>query len=186
MKKTIYSAVLFLILGMTATSCKKEDKINTNSKESGISTIVNVHTSWLANRDFEDGYTFIVSKSGKILQLGARVEAGTYKVSLWDYDTKTKLDSINVTVTDSTQFSYASIAPRSVVANKKYVVSVHTTSGKYAFFMLNGTLTLPKTIGDITILDGRSSNIPTSGPFPEEYVSTDKVGGFADIIFQAD
>lgn len=186
MKKTIYTAVLFLIFGMATTSCKKDSTTNTNAKESAFSSTFNStnHESWLANRDFETGFTFKTSKAGKILQLGAMLETGSYKISLWDFDSKLKLDSVNVTVIDSTKFSYASITPRSIVANKKYVVSIHTLNGKITFINLG--LILPFTIGSITITEGCLSNIPAYGPFPEQFVRNDEIMGVPDIIFQAD
>jgi len=189
MKKTIYTATLFFFIGIVATSCKK-DKTNNNPMETNMDVLLNriaYHAfDESSTKSYELGFAFSSSKNGKISKLGLKLpENGTYEVSLWDFDSELKLDSVMVTNSDSSKFNYASITPRTIASGKKYVVSVNTTNKNY--FCTTGTLVglFPFTSGSITFYDQREDNLNSVG-FPETYIRTNQYCGIAGFVFQAD
>lgn len=189
MKNLINLAVLFLLIGITATSCKK-DKTNNNPMETNMDAIL-TRTSYFAfdealSKSYEIGFSFSSSKNGKISKLGLKLpENGTYKVSLWDFDSEQKLDSVFVTNSDSSKFNYASITPRSITSGKRYVISVNTNYKNY--FCSTGILVglFPFTSGSITFFDQRAATLNTDN-IPNLYVQTSNYCGIAGFVFQAD
>jgi hypothetical protein len=153
------------------------------SMSNTISYIDNVEDSY----SFEIGLTLVASKNGKITQLGGRLaERCVCKVSLWDFDTKQKLDSVFITIDDIKKFAYAAIDPITVTPGKKYVVSVNTYPKRdyFVFYSPAGYDILPRTFGNITILEKRS-NDSDDFSFPER-PTLKNFNGWADIVFVAD
>lgn len=192
MKKLTYSALLLLFISAMTLSCKKDedDKGNPNPLEVGMEELLNRIGYEVYNEDptdsYEIGFTFSSSKAGKISKLGLKLpENGSYEVSLWDDSTKVKLDSVMVNNTDSSKFNYASITPRSIVADKKYVVSVNTTNKDY--FCSDGNLTglFPFTKGSLTFYNQVEASVNTT-TFPSGGNRTSSYCGIASFVFQAD
>jgi hypothetical protein len=180
---------LTLIVGTVAVSCKEEENpiVNTNPLENGMEAILSraAYSAFDEDGDgYELGFSFSSSKAGKISKLGLKLpQNGTYEVSLWDFDTKAKLDSVNVTNSDSSRFNYASISPRSIVAGKKYVVSVFTAGNDY--FCASAPGLFPFTSGSITVFDQREDSVDETG-FPDATIRTNNYCGIAGFVFQAD
>ena len=148
-----------------------------------ISYIDNVEDSY----SFEIGLTLRFDVPGKITQLGGRLaERCVCKVSLWDYDTKQKLDSVFITIDDIKKFTYAAIDPIAVPAGKKLVVSVNTYPKRdyFVFYSPADYDILPRTFGNITIMEKRS-NDSDDFRFPER-PTLKNFNGWADVVFLAD
>jgi len=138
---------------------------------------------------YEIGSEFYASDSGVITRLGCLcpIKDSTYKVSLWDFNSNTLLASANVTCADSTHFSYTSITPVYITANKSYIISYNNTvSGVgqgYYFPSLksNSALAFPFSDGSITFVNSYYVS-STSSVFPtildNNYIAP------ADFVFQ--
>jgi len=119
------------------------------------------------------GYRFRPNVNGRIVALG-RFDGvlGNTTVSLW-----TNAGSLlaSVTVPDAPGFQWATLAiPVNVTAGTDYVVGAYySTSRRY------GNITLPTTVGDIQIMDGRYIG---GNAFPTSEDTT--YLGLADIEFQ--
>lgn len=122
---------------------------------------------------YEIGSEFYASDSGVITKLGCLcpVKNQTYTVSLWDFNSDTLIASANVTCVDSIHFSYASITPVYITANKNYIISYNNTVGGvgqgYYFPSLKGdsTLAFPFSDGSITFVNSYYAS-STSSVFP--------------------
>jgi hypothetical protein len=138
---------------------------------------------------YEIGSEFYASDSGVITKLGCLcpVKDSTYKVSLWDFNSNTLLASANVTCADSTHFSYVSITPVYITANKNYIISYNNTVGGvgqgYYFPSLKSQnpLAFPFSDGSITFVNSyyvgsTSSVFPTS--LDNNFIAS------ADFVFQ--
>lgn len=145
---------------------------------------------------FEQGNKIYFSKAGTVTKLGCRMyNKGTYTVTLWDFTTKNLIASTTVTVSDSTQFSYNSISPVSIVANTRYVISVNTSSGAgpkgyWLFFKKTSpgvisTNIYPFTSGSVTYEDFREKATSTTA-FPDASSAFGQrfVAGVPDLQFE--
>jgi hypothetical protein len=81
----------------------------------------------------ELGYSFIVSDTGTVYEIGIRLpdSGNIYPVTLWDGATQTVLARQNIKVSSPTGFSYFDLtstnAQVSIAANHPYVISVNMT-----------------------------------------------------------
>lgn len=134
---------------------------------------------------YEHGITFSSNKNGKITKLGGKVPAsGSYRMTVWDDSTKAILVTTNVTL-DSLSYKYTAITPVTVVANKKYVVSINVL--KTAFYLKDNSNYdfMPMYESGITIHyynDAKTS----SQTFPNRTPRTDRIYGLPDFVFIAD
>ncbi len=187
MKFLLYPILISLLL---FGSCKKKN-YDLSEGESPAQEMVK-YVAYLNNVEdafsFEIGYTFSSKKPGRITQLGCRLfEQGPVKVSLWDFDTKVKIDSVTINVKDTKKFTFALIEPVTIIADKKYVVSVNTFPARdyYVFSALGDYNILPLTFFEnITIWEKRS-NENGDFSFPERPTKKN-FNGWADIVFVAD
>lgn len=148
-----------------------------------ISYIDNVEDAF----SFEIGLTLQFAVPGKITQLGGRLaERCVCKITLWDYDTKQKIDSAFITIDDIKRFTYAEIEPVTVNAGDKFVVSVNTYPKRdyFVFYSPADYDILPRTFGNITIVEKRS-NDSEDFSFPER-PTLKNFNGWADVVFVAD
>jgi hypothetical protein len=181
---------LLLLVSLLVFSCKDKSPITPEGGErpaqemaKSVPYVDNVEDSY----SFEIGFTFESAVSGKITQLGGRLaQVGVSKVSIWDFDTKQKLDSVNVTIKDVLKFEYLPIDPITVAPGKKFVVSINTFPQRdyYVFNALGDYDILPRTFGNITILEKRS-NEDGNFAFPERPTKKN-FNGWADVVFFAD
>lgn len=194
MKKLLF--LLLIGVGILGGCTKKESGPTTKTENPAQATISNnlVLDTFLAYgaSSFEFGNKFYSSKNGKITKLGCRMPSvGSYRVSLWDFNTTNLITATTITVTDTSQFKYNDISAVDVTANTRYLVSINNTSSGVAkkyflFFKKPGTSTIyPFTTGSITYetLQEISSAIST---FPSAVVNSDQqyFGGVPDMQFE--
>lgn len=197
MKKV--NAILLVILCL-AVSCKKsnDDKQNSTNVETPLKAAVEnrvpadtIYAAPSAAANF--GSKFHATTAGNIIKLGCRMpEAGTYTVTLWDFDFESKILETNVNITNTNEFAYGVITPYSITPNKSYVISVNNVSGGVAknYFQLyklpvTAINIYPFTVGNIVIEEPlfKSGSSPL---FPDQNNSSDFpfIRGVADITFE--
>ncbi len=167
-----YLFFLISILFITATvSCKKAGKGGSPAPASDATPMrAAIQAKNPADTIYQQpgsaanfGYKFYPVISGNVLKLGCRMPVnGTYEVSLWDFDSKSLLAKVTVTVTSSTDFSYASITPLTITVNKRYVISVNNMSSGIAqpYYQL-----FKKPTTAINIYPFTSGNIVIEAPY---------------------
>ena len=185
MKKTIYAAVLFLTIGIAATSCKKDNTPKTKTENPAKATIeakLVVDTSLaFATGSWEFGNKFYVSKNGNITKLGCKMpDAGSFRVSLWDFSTQNLIAATTVTITDTSKFVYNAVSPIAITANTRYLISTNNTSGGVAkrYFVYfkkpsASTPIYPFTTGSVTYETLQEKGSTTS-VFPDGVPSVDR------------
>src|SRR4051812_22083532 len=130
MKKLLFMSLIGLGL---ITACKKSSTISTviqygasvNGTEKILALPIFDQVDQEEHGARTRGYEFKSSVNGRITHLGARTQPGTYTVTLWDSTAQSIIKSVNVTVTDSSLFSYADIDDVSITANKVYVIAIN-------------------------------------------------------------
>lgn len=198
MKKTIYTAALFLILGIAAISCKKDSTAKFGTSVSGTESIFSlgifdtpVFSGNTSKRN--RGYEFKPNKAGRITHLGAKISKGTYVVTLWDSTAQNIIKSANITNTDSTQYAYTDIDDVTVQAGKVYVITVYnqpvggTTQNNIWYSPITSpTNNFPKTVGDITFMAYVERNATTATElFPYSFARNfDILLGFPSFKFE--
>ena len=193
MKKTITAITLFLLIGMAATSCKKESKIIEEHPMQKITTEKSIVDSFhlFSNNNWEFGEKLYFSKNGKITKLGCMMaNQGSFRVSLWDFTTKNLIAATTINVTDTTKYTYNSVSPIDVTANTRYVLSINNTSGgeQKLYYIarkrsnLSGNL-FPFTSGSVTYEKHHETNSAIS-VFPLESLSGSYLSGFPDLQFE--
>lgn len=164
MKKAI---ILSLALSLVFVACKKEktEEPPSDNTETPMKTAVETKSPAdtiysQGNSPANFGLKFFSNTAGTIRKLGCRMPAaGTYTVTLWNFTTGVSLAQASVTVTDGSQFAYASFTPVVAISeNTRYVISVNNTSSGVAksYYQLfkkpNTAINLyPFTKGRITI-----------------------------------
>lgn len=125
----ISTAVLF--------GCKKEKKEEGTSAgaETPLKTILDrkspADTIYKMNYSTSNyGLKFHSTTNGHITKLGCRMpETGTYTVTLWDFTSHNQLAQAQVTVTNTNEFTYASVPPVDISDINTYVISLNSASG---------------------------------------------------------
>lgn len=188
MKKTIYLAALFLIVGISAISCSKNaeqptEKGNFFAAISDTNVFTNVATG---SGSYSYGVVFTVAKNGKATELGCKMpDLGTYRVTLWDSTAnRTILAQSDITVSAGGT-NYASITAQPLTIGKVYLLTIQS-SGKWYEIRKKGGGDLPYPIsnGNIKIvgyqwIGSSSSAYPTNK-------SLTYIAGLCDLTFKAD
>lgn len=194
MKTTrIYAFLVAGLLSLPGCSPKEEaakpaENTLTNfmSSESSLSASVRASGPW------ELGLVFSASVAGKITQLGAKMpEPGTYRLIIWDFDTKQVIRQKTVEQTAPDKLTLDAIDPLALTPNKKYVISVNSQSGgankKYGVaYKTAGGDFMPFTKGSILVYNAcyRNSATPV---FPDAAVNVKyEAYGFPEFTFIAD
>ncbi|WP_400075434.1 hypothetical protein [Winogradskyella sp. R77965] len=171
MKNSIFLiAVLLLFYGCS----NNDDSTNQSLEENPIEKTIEI-----ANLDFDEtigdntspiaqyGYTFSSNSNGKITKLGLllKIIATNGRIQIWDFDTQTLIFDELVN-TSFTGVASQTITPISIIANKKYVITVVTRM--YQTY-LNNSLTpiYPIQADSITLIESRADtnfmSFPTIG-----------------------
>lgn len=187
----------FLFLGLLLNACKKDNSVALKPSENPVSSLL-TETDWklttYPSGNYELGYVFSASVTGKITQLAAQMaEPGVYTVSIWDGVSKVLLRQKAVEQTSPNKFSSAAIDALTIEKDKKYLVSINcTVSGvKKGYNGLaktgSGSTTIfPISRGSIVIQKSVYS-ISAVSVFPAtDYSSSNTFFGFADITFIPD
>lgn len=188
MKKTIYTVVLFLVVGIAATSCKKED-VETPIEKGAFyqaidASVFNVTATGSGNYNY--GLVFSVAKNGKVSELGCNMpDAGTYKLTLWDSSAnRTILAQADVTVVAGGK-AYTSITPQSLSTGKVYLLTIQS-SGRWYYVTpkIGSVISYPITKGNISLL-GYQWIGTSSAAFPTNKDAS-YIAGLVDLTFKAD
>ena len=194
MKKTIYAVILFLTIGIAATSCKKDNLPKTKTENPAKATIeakLAVDTGQIFNTgSWEFGQKFYASKNGNLTKLGCKMASkGNFRVSLWDFATTNLIVATTINVTETINFVYNNIAATPITANTRYVISINNTDGginksyyKYYKKPGLGNITYPFSTGSITYETGLYSS-STLSVFPTT-AGTNGFWGIPDMQFE--
>ena len=198
MKKIIYAAVLLLIIGIAAISCKKDSTAKFGTSVGGTESIFSSGIfdvpAFSGNKTKRNrGYEFKANKAGRITHLGAKISKGTYVVTLWDSTAQNIIKAVNVTNTDSTQYAYTDIDDVTIQAGKVYVITVYnepvggtTQNNIWYSGITSPSNNLPQTVGDITFMAYVERNATTATElFPYSFGKAfDYILGFPSFKFE--
>ncbi|MEZ0610203.1 DUF4082 domain-containing protein [Fibrella sp. WM1] len=183
---------LLSIVGLNA--CKKSDatKPAENAITSFITSETTVQATTRSSGPWELGIVFSASVAGKITQLGAKMpEPGTYRVIIWDFDSKQLLRQKTVEQTSPDKLTLEGIDALALTANKKYVISVNSqsagTNKKYGVISkTNSTEFMPFTKGSILVYNSCYSAVATA-TFPNSVANVKtEFYGFPECTFIPD
>jgi hypothetical protein len=189
---TCFGAALLLILGLNA--CKKSDdaKPAETPITSFLTSTSSVTTGTRSSGPWELGIVFSPSAAGRITQVGSRMpDAGTYRVILWDFDTKAILRQINIDQTAPNTLAMANVESLTMTVNKKYLISINSqvggTNKRYGYsYKKGGGEFMPFTQGSILVQNACYSGVATA-TFPNS-VPNEKLEfyGFPEFTFVPD
>jgi hypothetical protein len=156
MKKTIYTAILFLIFGMVATSCKKEDEPKSFPTENplelfhtnaGFTTV----TNFINSGSFEFGLVFSPNVKGKINAITVKLPDtnASLKVTIWDYSEKTVLRTEIVNVATANTLTTKAITEINLEKDKKYMITMNSNDWYKKNKADNSDAAYPITAGNI-------------------------------------
>ncbi|RYC68302.1 MULTISPECIES: DUF4082 domain-containing protein [Spirosoma] len=157
--KTILTTGLALLMAAGLTNCGDKETVKPSeqaltsfmSAESTLTPSVRTSGPW------ELGVVFSSTVAGKLTQVGSKMpEPGTYRVIIWDFDTKQSVRQKTVEQTAPDKLTMADIESLALVANKKYIISINSQSGgtnkKYgAAYKTGGGEFMPFTKGSILV-----------------------------------
>lgn len=136
---------------------------------------------------YEFGLKFQVVKEGKVVKVGTRLpNAGTYRISIWDFAAKTVLISQNVTQNQANKQAWADISGLVVKPDTEYFVSVVANNWNDALPKAGGNILYPIIKGSIKVLGFGYASQPsaTATPrLPNETNNTKSISGFVDFGF---
>ncbi|HXD78181.1 MAG TPA: DUF4082 domain-containing protein [Puia sp.] len=166
--------------------------------QTGDTTLVTLHPN---ETPVELGYSFTVSDTGTIYQMGIRLPdtGNVYPVTLWDGVTQAILARQDIKAANAAAFTYidltATHAQVSIAANHQYVVSVNMTPtnlppagapSDYNFYDVHRTdrgNIFPMTEGYVTY-GYEYTQTSTAPTFPGQLsIYTDFINGIVDIGF---
>ncbi len=187
--------VLLSTLMLTFFSCKKDDPKTTLDPENApISKafFVGPFTITVSGTgNWEYGCKFTVARPGKITKLGSKMPTtGTYRVTLWDADTKTVLAQSNITQPAGQAITFNPITAVAVSTGKNYLISIWSnTNWNEIRKSGGGSMGFPITSGNITITGYQWVSSATGGATAPVYPlnnETSYAAGVADFEYQAD
>ena len=142
--KTIF--ICGLLLGaVSLNGCGNKDTVKPS--ENNLTTFVGsestLTSSTRTSGPWELGVVFSASVAGKLTQVGSKMpEPGSYRIIVWDFDTKQLLRQKTVEQTTPDKLTLDGVESLALVANKKYVISINSQSAgankKYAFAQKTG------------------------------------------------
>ena len=142
------------------------------------------------------GVTFKPNRAGSITHVGevTALTKGSIIVRIWNPQAPaTPILTTTITVNKSTPgASYVQLAtPLNLVPGKEYIISMTNTTGGYSLAPASSPSFLPRTIGDITLVNGVTNfyyrtATNTFSDYPGDgFVSTNQIMGYPDFIFAA-
>ena len=173
-------------------SCKKKEE--TKPAENAITSFLadeSTITSGVRVRGaYELGVVFSSSVAGSITQIGSKMpEPGTYRVIIWDFDTRQLLRQKTIEQTAPDKLVLDNLDALAMTPNKKYVISINNqsagTNKKYAVASkTSGGALMPFTKGSILVYNACYSEVSTP-TFPVTNV-TSELFGYPEFTFIAD
>ncbi len=172
MKNILIAA--FLSGTVCLNSCKDEPKPAENAITTFLTDENGISIGTRSSGPWELGVVFSTSASGKITRLGSKMpDPGTYRVIVWDSDTKAILRQKTIEQTAPDHLTFGDIEALPLVANKKYVISINSQSAgtskkySYAYKTAGGTDFMPYTKGSILVHNACYRLIATA-TFPDQ------------------
>ena len=163
MRTIMIAAVLFGVASLNSCKDKEEAKPAENAITTFLTDENGISVGTRSSGPWELGVVFSASAPGRITQLGSKMpEPGTYRVIVWDFDSKEILRQKTVEQTAPDYLTFGSIEALTLTANKKYVISINNqykTSGGGDF--------MPYTKGSILIHNSCYKLIATAS-FPDQ------------------
>lgn len=136
---------------------------------------------------YEFGLKFQVLKEGKIVKVGTRLpNAGTYRVSIWDFAAKTVLLSQNVTQSQANQQAWSNISGLAIKADTEYFISVVANNWNDAYPKTGGNILYPIIKGSVKVLGFGYASQPSATATPRLPNMTNNltsISGFVDFGF---
>jgi hypothetical protein len=184
-------SIFFLALLLLVSACKKDEA--TTPSETPLASFfadstVKTGAKFTNSTFYEFGQRFQVSKAGKITKLGIRTPTpGTYRVVIWDVDTKTVIGQKTVEQTTSNVQVWGDITPLALVANKQYFISYLSNNWNTFNPKTGATFSYPIVKGNVVLLAYAYAS-STSGALPKYPTTEDKtyIAGFVDFTFLPD
>jgi hypothetical protein len=192
--KAHFLVILALLSVAGLLSCKKGDDARPSentitqflASESTVTSGVRTSGPW------ELGVVFSTSVAGKITQVGSKMpEPGSYRVIIWDFDTKAALRQKTVEQTSADKLTLEALDALDLTPNKKYVISINSqssgTNKKYAFASkTGGTEFMPFTKGSILVYNTCYSGVATA-TFPNSTQNIKyELYGYPEFTFVAE
>lgn len=128
MKSVLISGLLLSIIGLTG--CSKKDTVKPG--ENSVTAFITENaltTSTRTSGPWELGIVFSAAVAGKLTEVGSKMpEPGSYRVIVWDFDTKQILRQKTIEQTSPDKLTLNGIDALPLTANKKYVISINSQS----------------------------------------------------------
>lgn len=185
---------LLLLGAASLTNCKKaEDAKPTENTVTNFMSAENTVSSGVrTSGPWELGIVFSTSVAGKITQVGSKMpEPGTYRVIVWDFDTKQVLRQKSIEQTAPDKLTLDGVESLALTPNKKYVISINSqsagTNKKYGYaYKTGGGEFMPFTKGSILVYNACYKNIATAS-FPDATTNVKyEFYGYPEFTFIAD
>lgn len=162
-KLNLFGWTLFILFFATA-SCKKVDPVippvlpavEKNLIDKAFpSSNFNVDVTSGSDAYYEMGFKFSVNRPGKITRIGVKTpDIGTYRVTLWDADTKSPIATASCNHQNSTVYTTVAIGQTPLIVGKNYYITFRTVNqNRYSIMpKTSGThITYPIALGSISI-----------------------------------
>lgn len=192
MRKELFFGML---LGAAClTSCSKKDTVKPaeNALTTFLSTENTVTSGVRTSGPWELGIVFSSSTAGKLTQVGSKMpEPGTYRIIVWDFDTKQVLRQKTVEQTTPDKLTLDGIESLALTANKKYLISINSqstgTNRKYGVaYKTGGGDVMPFTKGSILVYNACYRNTATA-LFPDTTPNVkSELYGYPEFTFVPD
>jgi hypothetical protein len=162
---------LLLLLSASLMNCSKTTdtaKPAENPVTSFLGSTSAVVSGTFIAGPYEIGLIFNSLVAGRLTQVGSKMpEPGTYRITVWDNDTRAVLRQKTVEQTAPDKLTLESIESLPLTANKNYVISINSqsagTNKKYAYaYKTGGGDFMPFSKGSILILNSVYSGVSTA------------------------
>lgn len=187
-----YALLLLTLVGLNGCKKSQDARPAETPITSFLSSTSAVQTGTRVSGPWELGIVFSSAAAGKITQVGSKMpEAGTYRVIIWDFDTKTVLRQKTIEQSTPDKLALDSVDPLALTPDKKYVISINTQSSgvsrKYGYsYKTGGADFMPFTRGSILVQNACYSLVATP-TFPSQTQNIKyEFYGFPEFTFVAD
>lgn len=168
MRTGLLFGMLLGVAILNGCATKETVKPTENAVTNFISAESSITSGTRTSGPWELGVVFSSSVAGKLTQVGSKMpEPGSYRIVIWDFDTKQVLRQKTVEQTTPDKLTLNDVESLALTANKKYVISINNQSGgankKYAFAYKTGSSDfMPFTKGSILVYNACYRNTATA------------------------
>lgn len=198
MKTRIFLLALAGTVGLSACSKSEAETEAVKPAENNIAQFLDANAGTLESNTrssgpWELGVVFSATAAGRLTQVGTRMpEPGTYRVTVWDFDTQAVLRQKTVEQSSPNQLTLADVDALALTPTKKYVVSVNSQSGgankKYFYAAKSGGESewMPFTRGSVLVHNAcYTKTAPAKFPNDVKNVKSE-LYGYPEFTFVAD